>query len=612
MFMQMGMTNDQLGNWMVNILKPPDSVKRVLHIPLRSDGSEYTIEDCSIDQKAALSVVLNAMRNYCERKNETHKILRLTICGVAGSGKSTWINTLVTTVRKMFGRDDVITVFGPTGSAAFNAGGVTMHRAFWIPFTVKSEELGATADLFLRQTFAHQLVLIGDERGMIEAKNLGVAELNMVKCAHNGTKLHLPWGGIPIVVLLGDDYQIPSVGYGAIYSAPRMLITTDKATTPRAEISARKHGFAEFRLMGKNVMYLEGEKRVNEDQEQFRRILRGLRSEHKNDELSEEDIQRLLELDINHPSFSDEERKKIEAEALYIYACKEPRDRMNARKLKEFNTPNNPVARIKSVTVTLAGKTVVNQSHYNADRTPRSIRLCKSAKVCLNGYNPDPRKGLYHGAMGIVKDIVFKEGHSPNFGDMPLYVLVEFGQYCGPPMIASMPKTVAIVPVKQPCNRNNGFCCSRTYIPLYVAFGKTAHTFQGSTVGPVPVGRPPNSIQKIIIDPGNRQFEGNNIGLMYTCAGQGTSIGSPNDKCSSSIYFCGDNFCRERITNLVRQANGSIYRKAKLRIDWVAYLKSNEYTMCPKEKDYTNIFEWASQTRYTYDMLLNILSIKSE
>ena len=97
------MTNDQLGSWMVNILKPEASVNTGIHIPLRSDGSEYTIEDCSIDQKAALSVVLNAMRNYCERKNESHKILCLTICGVAGSGKSIWINTLVTTIRKMFG-----------------------------------------------------------------------------------------------------------------------------------------------------------------------------------------------------------------------------------------------------------------------------------------------------------------------------------------------------------------------------------------------------------------------------------------------------------------------------------------------------------------------------
>ena len=56
--------------------------------------------------------------------------LHLTVKGVAGSGKSTFINTLVTAIRQMFQHIESVVVCGPTGSAAFNAGGVTCHFAF--------------------------------------------------------------------------------------------------------------------------------------------------------------------------------------------------------------------------------------------------------------------------------------------------------------------------------------------------------------------------------------------------------------------------------------------------------------------------------------------------
>ena len=46
---------------------------------------------------------------------------------------------------------------------------------------------------------------------------------------------------------------------------------------------------------------------------------------------------------------------------------------------------------------------------------------------------------------------------------------------------------VPIVPHDVRCQHG---CCVRTYVPLALAYGKTAHTFQGQTVGPVPEGRP--------------------------------------------------------------------------------------------------------------------------
>ena len=78
-------------------------------IPLRSDGQEYNIKDLAGDQQEALAEVLQAIQQYCNReKINEQNILRMTVCGVAGSGKSTWINTLVSTIRKMFPQDNTI------------------------------------------------------------------------------------------------------------------------------------------------------------------------------------------------------------------------------------------------------------------------------------------------------------------------------------------------------------------------------------------------------------------------------------------------------------------------------------------------------------------------
>ena len=259
-----------------------------------------------------------------------------------------------------------------------------------------------------------------------------------------------------------------------------------------------------------------GEKRVNEYQEAFRRILRAVRCEDESLTLSEEDVQILLELHLSHESFTEAQRQQICEEATYVFATKEPRDRLNARRLQNVNVPGNPVARIKAQTRTLKGVTVSNNSHYDLDRQPSQVLLCRGARVALTGINLNPLIGLYHGSMGVVRDIVYDESKSPHTGDFPVYVLVEFFQYCGVPFIPEFPLYVPITTQKIQCNKK---CCYRTYLPLTLAYGKTAHTFQGQNVGPVPAGRPKNAIPEIICDPGTRRFEGFHCGLFYTCFG---------------------------------------------------------------------------------------------
>ena len=135
----------------------------------------------------------------------------MTLCGLAGSGKSTVINTLVTAIRKISQKNNSVYVCGPTGSAAFNAGGETCLQLFNIQGQLYNAELSAQALKSLMSKLEDTIALIVDERSMISALLLGTMEAYCRQAAFKGTKPHISWGGLPIVILVGDDYQLPPI-----------------------------------------------------------------------------------------------------------------------------------------------------------------------------------------------------------------------------------------------------------------------------------------------------------------------------------------------------------------------------------------------------------------
>ena len=178
----------------------------------------------------------------------------------------------------------------------------------------------------------------------------------------------------------------------------------------------------------------------------------------------------------------------------------------------------------------------------------------------IQGHNLEPKWGLFNSALGVVKDIVFANGCNPNHGDMPEYVLVDFPHYIGPAFIKQHPTFVPIAPTSMTCKHR---CCKHTYLPLEICWAKTIHTFQGFNAGPSAPNQPPNMIRRIIVDPGTKQFEGNNPGLFYTIMTRATTLGT--NKMDSAIYFTGWNMTKERIKNITRGQHGKVYKKVFLR-----------------------------------------------
>lgn len=583
-----------------------------LQLPLRTDGNPYRIEDCFSDQYAIIHRVCSHLENNVLLKTNTMKPqLLMTVRGKAGTGKSVMINTLTTTVRKIFQFNGSVIICGPTGCAAFGAGGTTCHRFFGINTSCLNVDPSRTTAKLLLERLRYPVLLIVDERSMLEAKIVGLMEKRCRTYAYGGQCKNLPWGGIPVVLFVGDDFQLPSIKAGAFQCATEESSNRITRKYERPEERALiQHGFNCFQELGKENMKLDIPKRVLSDQKELTSILEACRGEDRNEIFTSADLERLSQLNLRNLNYSSNDKKQLHGDALALFATKEPRDEYNDDMLLRESRENNvPVAFIRADTQNHKGRKVTNARHYDPDRTPASVKLCIGAPAMLTGWNPIPEWGLFHGSIGMVKDIVFEDGKSPNHYDLPLYIMCDFPQYCGPSISPEHPKLVPIPTFQTRCNELS--CnCQRKYVPLSLAFAKTVHTFQGANVGPTHPGQPPNAVKRIIVYPGPRSFEGKNPGLLYTIISRVTTMGNPQDKFSSAIYFDGMDATTERYINITLGANGKQYAKVTDRKNWIQYLDKHctQREEIPEHKRFTT--DWINKKQLDLQQTKNLLDFK--
>jgi len=148
----------------------------------------------------------------------TDRLVYLT--GKAGTGKTTFLKYLRETTAKN------TVILAPTGVAAINAGGQTIHSFFQLPFGPfvlndkrlrTSKDLGDLDDTTIYSTFRYR----EDKRIILEQLELLIIdEISMVRCDTLDVidrvlrvfrkKPHLPFGGVQ-VILIGDTFQLPPI-----------------------------------------------------------------------------------------------------------------------------------------------------------------------------------------------------------------------------------------------------------------------------------------------------------------------------------------------------------------------------------------------------------------
>ncbi|MGI6225580.1 MAG: AAA family ATPase [Peptococcales bacterium] len=134
---------------------------------------------------------------------ETNQSFFLT--GKAGTGKSTFLKHIVETVSKNF------VVVAPTGIAAVNVGGVTIHSFFQFPLRpLLPDDEGIKVfwkNSEKRKVISAMDTLIIDEISMVRADLIDGIDSSLRK---NGGNPNLPFGGKQ-VVLVGDIFQLGPV-----------------------------------------------------------------------------------------------------------------------------------------------------------------------------------------------------------------------------------------------------------------------------------------------------------------------------------------------------------------------------------------------------------------
>ncbi len=309
----------------------------------------------------------------CAKEFATHTNRSLFITGKAGTGKTTFLRQFRAETTKQ------LAVVAPTGVAAVNAGGTTIHSFFQLPFTPFTPTPAGREALIARmkmssarRTVIRELeVLVIDEISMVRADVLDAIDTVLRHVRHRRAD---PFGGVQMI-FIGDLYQLSPV-----------------AKTDEWQIlSAYYQGiyFFHSRVMQEAPpVYVEFDKIFRQSDNVFIRVL----NEVRNDALSPEGFSLLQSRYEPHFNPSPEEN--------YIT--------LTTHNLSADNINNTELEKI-TTKAHLFKAVVKGEFPENAFPVEQQLELKEGAKVMfLRNDNETPRR-FFNGKIGTVTSISDKE-----------------------------------------------------------------------------------------------------------------------------------------------------------------------------------------------------------
>lgn len=317
----------------------------------------------------------NQIADFTERFiNQTNRSIFLT--GKAGTGKTTLLKHLVKTTHKQ------TVIVAPTGIAALNAGGVTIHSFFQLPFggfipeftsatlsdRVKIESKSSLLHHFKmnaarRTMFRNLELLIIDEVSMLRADLLDAMDWTL----RNVRKNNAPFGGVQ-VLFIGDLLQLPPVVKNEEWH----------------HLSNYYNGmyFFHARVISEQPpLYVELEKVYRQEDPVFIALLNNLR----NNAITDTDIDTLNQ--YVQPNFNPTD----EEEFITLTTHNREADSINQKALGKLET------NARKYTAEVTGN--FPEYLYPIDET---LELKIGAQVMFVKNDPSPEKAFYNGKMGRV------------------------------------------------------------------------------------------------------------------------------------------------------------------------------------------------------------------
>lgn len=313
--------------------------------------------------------------------NQTHKSVFLT--GKAGTGKTTLLKEIIETTHKN------TVVVAPTGIAALNAGGVTIHSMFQLPFggfipdnssPQFSESTKFETKATLRRHFKmsglkksvirNMELLIIDEVSMLRADLLDAMDYMM----QSVRKKSSPFGGVQ-VLYIGDLLQLPPV------------IRDEEWRTLKTYYKG-KFFFHSHVVQQNPPLYIELSKIFRQTDDTFISVLNNLR----NNEISQQDIQTLNQ--YVKPDFDLKANKGY----ITLTTHNNKADSMNAQALED-----------------LEGKLVTYKPIITGDfpdkifPVEQQLLLKVGAQIMFVKNDLSFDKNYFNGKMGVIKSLSSQE-----------------------------------------------------------------------------------------------------------------------------------------------------------------------------------------------------------
>lgn len=307
------------------------------------------------------------------------------LTGKAGTGKTTFLKY----IRQHSHKNTV--VVAPTGVAAINAGGVTMHSFFQLPFipylpdkkySEGSIESVDRHSLIKNIRFSKEKIellreldlLIIDEVSMLRADMLDAMDEIL---RHYRNRGNAPFGGMQ-VLFIGDLFQLPPV-------------VTDNEWNRMKEHYESPFFFSAKVLEQNPPLHIELKKIYRQSDERFISLLNNIR----NNEMGEEDFE-LLEKRMTSPppAPSPQERGNSPRDCITLTTHNYMADAINQKELKK----------LKGKTFHFEGALSGNFSE-KALPTELKLELKEGAQIMFVKNDSNVAKRYFNGKLAIVKSV---------------------------------------------------------------------------------------------------------------------------------------------------------------------------------------------------------------
>ncbi|MDD4742169.1 MAG: helix-turn-helix domain-containing protein [Bacteroidales bacterium] len=311
--------------------------------------------------------------------NSTERHIFLT--GKAGTGKTTFLHSISQSTHKK------CLIAAPTGIAAINARGVTLHSLLQLPFgsfipaeipagqTSFSVEINTPQSLLRQRRFNRNKInmlremelLIIDEVSMLRADLLDAID-HMLRSLRR--KRHIPFGGVQML-FIGDLLQLPPVVKDAEwqYLAPYY---------PSA------YFFEAHALRENPPIYIELDKIYRQSDQQFIDLLNRFRNNQ----------QAASDVELLNRRYCRDFQKKIDEGYILITTHNYKADQINKNALQQLP------GKIYNFTAEVTGE--FSTHSYPVDQV---LSLKKEARVMFIKNDPSGEGRYYNGRIGIIKSL---------------------------------------------------------------------------------------------------------------------------------------------------------------------------------------------------------------